>query len=343
LALYSQEFDNAEWIKTRTTVTANATASPDGATTADLIIPSVDNNTHFVNPSSFSFTSGTVYTWSVFAKASGYNFVNLAFDLGAFASTGRRASFNLSNGTVAAVQSGVTASIIALADGWYRCSITATANATASVARGYFFVQSAGNAIPESYAGDGISGIFIWQAQLETGSVATSPIVTTAGTASRVADVVSLTGASSLIGQTEGTIFTEVVFSRIDGVVDRGIIELSNTADNRISLLKYRTNRVEAYVRTGGVDQADILPATVYSGTIKIALAYSANDIALYVNGVQATNIQSNIAFSFTTELSALFLGSTVSASAFVNDRIRAAAIYPTRLTNSQLQSLTTL
>jgi hypothetical protein len=45
--------------------------------------------------------------------------------------------------------------------------------------------------------------------QAETGAVSTSPIVTAGSTANRVADSVTLTGASSLIGQSEGTIFVE--------------------------------------------------------------------------------------------------------------------------------------
>jgi len=37
LLQYSQEFDNAYWTKSATTVTANATAAPDGTTTAEQI------------------------------------------------------------------------------------------------------------------------------------------------------------------------------------------------------------------------------------------------------------------------------------------------------------------
>jgi hypothetical protein len=339
LALYSQEFDNAEWTKTRTTVTANATASPDGATTADLIIPSVDNNTHFVNPSSFSFTSGTVYTWSVFAKASGYNFVNLAFDLGAFASTGRRASFDLSNGTVAAVQSGVTASISALVNGWYRCSITATANNTASVARGYFFVQSAGNAIPESYAGDGTSGIFLWQAQLETGSVATSPIVTTGSTANRVADVVSLTGASSLIGQTSGTIYCEINARNIVSSIFRRVLTISDgTTSNMIQItLSDTSSAVTAIVTVGGVNGASIV-STALTGVLKIAVAYANNDVAFYINGVQiGTDTSVTI-----PACSKVNIGSRADDTNILNDHVRAVALFPTRLSNAQLVTLTT-
>jgi hypothetical protein len=45
------------------------------------------------------------------------------------------------------------------------------------------------------------ASVLLWGAQLETGSVATSYIPTVASTANRVADSVTLTGASSLIGQ----------------------------------------------------------------------------------------------------------------------------------------------
>jgi hypothetical protein len=102
------------------------------------------------------------------------------------------------------------------------------------------------------------------------------------------------------------------------------------------------TLRLQIDAGVGGSACVDIRTVVANAGIIKVAVAYQSLNCALYVNGVQATNIQSNIAFSFTTALSALFLGSTVSASAFVNDRIRAAALYTTRLTNAQLQALTT-
>jgi hypothetical protein len=328
----SQEFDDAYWTKTTATISANATVAPDGTTTADKLIGNNLSTSSDV-ARAVTVTTATVYTSSFFAKAGESSWVQL-IATGTTGTSPARLWVNLATGALGTNNSGFgTASVQSVGNGWYRISATFTTTGTTT---NYIITNATGDNI-NGFAGDGTSGIFLWQAQLETGSVATSPIVTTAGTANRVADVVSLTGASSLIGQTEGTIFTEVVFSRIDGVVDRGIIELSNTADNRISLLKYRTNRVEAYVRTGGVDQADILPATVYSGTIKIALAYSANDIALYVNGVSVgTDALASIG-----ACDRINIGSIFNNANALNDHVRSVALFPTRLANATLASLT--
>lgn len=43
--LYSEDFSNAAWVKTNVTVTANSTAAPDGATTADTLTATAANGT----------------------------------------------------------------------------------------------------------------------------------------------------------------------------------------------------------------------------------------------------------------------------------------------------------
>jgi hypothetical protein len=81
----------------------------------------------------------------------------------------------LSNGTVTITGSGSTASISSVGNGWYRCSISATS--TGTTARPGIGLASDGTTTPsgfQSYLGDGTSGIFIWGAQLETGSTATA-------------------------------------------------------------------------------------------------------------------------------------------------------------------------
>jgi len=182
--------------------------------------------------------------------------------------------------------------------------------------------------------------------QGEVGPVATSPIVTTTGSVTRNADVITLSGAvSGCIGQTEGTIYAEVDIKQLPALNARTFIDVGSSG-NRVFMgftsLASNTLRFQIDAGVGGIACVDIRDVVANAGIVKVAVAYQSLNCALYVNGVQATNIQSNIAFSFTTALSALFLGSTVSASAFVNDRIRAVALYTTRLTDSELAALTT-
>jgi len=173
LLTYSQEFDNAAWTKSSTTVTANTTVAPDGTSTADTATETVANNFHAVS-ASFTFTAGITYTISIFAKqGSGTRVLQL---YPSFAQGGNSGSaFNLVNGTVvttAGTGSGVGA-ITNAGNGWYRCSHTFVCQTSGANTVFYGLAQTTANALNFVYTGDGTSGIFIWGAQLEVGSTAT--------------------------------------------------------------------------------------------------------------------------------------------------------------------------
>jgi hypothetical protein len=177
--------------------------------------------------------------------------------------------------------------------------------------------------------------------QAELGSVATSPIITTAGTANRVADVVSLTGASSLIGQTEGTLFAEVEMRAV-GAVARSLFDINNGGTNtRISLLA--TGALSDTFRIGVVSDGNVQCQfdSAFSGNTiyKTAIAYKANDFASYINGVSiGTDVSGTV-----PALSQVTIGNLGGGSAQLNGWIRSVALFPTRLANAQLETLTTL
>ena len=78
LVTYSEQFDNAAWIKYEGTVTANATTAPDGTTTADAFIESTTATTdHRLTFAGASAAVGQNLTLSVYAKANGRNFIAL--------------------------------------------------------------------------------------------------------------------------------------------------------------------------------------------------------------------------------------------------------------------------
>ena len=162
LVQQSESFDNTYWTLAQATVTANNTVAPDGTTTADLLLPTAVVNLHGISRV-VSVAAGS-YTISFYAKAQNASKIMLwsgAFGYG----------FDLTDGTMSAV-TGYTAptsyAITALANGWYRCSITtSSAPSEASV----FILQSFAGA---SYLGSVTQGIFLWGAQLELGTTATT-------------------------------------------------------------------------------------------------------------------------------------------------------------------------
>ena len=187
----SEDFGSATWIKAGVQAAGSGTIlgiimAPTGFRLADKIAETASTAVHYVTQPILSLT-GT-FTFSVYAKAAERTFIQLTEQ----ASTAFRASFNLSNGTVANSAGAPNATIINAGDGWYRCSISApltnqTFGATIGISTdGTLGVPS------QSYAGDGTSGVYVWQAQLESGPTATSPIVTTTTSVTRAATVLSV-------------------------------------------------------------------------------------------------------------------------------------------------------
>jgi hypothetical protein len=167
----TQQFDNAAWTKEATTATANVTTAPDGTSTADKIAATA--TTVFHNVRQAVTQTVATYTYSVYAKASEYSKLILAN-----ATSGTwSATFDLATG--ATIATGGTAvlssSIQSVGNGWYRCAVTFTGAAvdTAHSATGYPNTGVTLNNFGASYTGDGTSGVFLWGAQLQTGSTAT--------------------------------------------------------------------------------------------------------------------------------------------------------------------------
>ncbi len=178
LVNYSESFDNAYWTKNGSSVTSGFT-SPDGTTNAFKLVEDTSTGAHqvYVTPAA----ANADYSISVFAKKGERDKfrINIGNDT-------HYADFNLTSGTII-TQSGATtfAKIDLISNGWYRCSISYTESTGAPTYNLYRLLDNSGNA---SFIGDGTSGIYIYGAQLELGSYATSYIPTSGTTVTRLAD-----------------------------------------------------------------------------------------------------------------------------------------------------------
>lgn len=204
LLKYSEQFDNAAWGKTNTTITANAIVSPAGVLTADKLVETVTTGEHTLS-FSLGVTSGVSYTFSLFAKAGERSKLRILFSAAGFG-TNTQDLFNLSTGTVDDNQSG-GASIISMGNGWYRVVVTKTAIATTTST---FQIRVCNTESATNYTGDRTSGLYVWGAQLEVGSFPTNYIPTTTAQVTRAADSASMTGANfSSWYNTTGTILAK--------------------------------------------------------------------------------------------------------------------------------------
>ena len=296
-----------------------------------------------------ALASGSTYTLSFLVKKTGSHTVGgyyasitgaAAGDLGG----GFDVSGSFSSGSI--YNSAGTTNRIRRVEQWgtdvFRCSETFTMSASGTLTTFRVgpttSVTSANN--PAVGAGIGFAA-----PQIELGSVPTSFIPTAAASGSRSADVISVSGAvSGSIGQTEGTIYVEVdVRNAISRVAS--ILQLRQDGNNQITLgittAFGGTNTIAARVQQAGSFVVGFFQPNNAAGIYKIAFAYKSTDCKLYINGTDSgVTISLNNAFT-AFSFNEIQLGMSNSANQF-NDRIRAVALYTTRLTNAELATLTT-
>jgi hypothetical protein len=303
LVLFSEQLNAASWSASTTTVTANAEISPDGYQNADVLAMSASQSRV---SQVLSLGAGT-YSVSVYAKAisgSGTARILVIID-------GVSTDFNFTPTT-----------------SWARYSFTFTAatSVTAVQMRAQTF----------------IGNLSFWGCQLELGACATSYIPTLATSQTRVADAALKTGITSLIGQTEGTLFVDAEVTNFAEAAQSFITISDGTITNRVELRKGSPNTIilEGSAATGSFP--NITLSSVAVGRYKIAVAYKTGSTALFINGTQIGSTSAN-AFAFTS-LTNVIIGANFSGSTrFLNDRISQALVFKTRLTNDQLAELTSL
>jgi hypothetical protein len=149
----------------------------------------------------------------------------------------------------------------------------------------------------------------------------------------RVADAASKTGISSLIGQTEGTLFAEFTTSGLPAT-DQYFFNLSDGTTTNIIYLGFYSTIFVARVIDAGSLGCNINVGLAENTTYKIAFAYKANDCKLYINGVDSGTDTSVII----PAVSQFGMNEINLTAAY---KVNQALLFKTRLTNSQLAELT--
>jgi hypothetical protein len=322
---YSEQFDNAVWSKIGATITSNTTATldPTGYYGADKLVESSTNDQHVV----FQSISGNNATFSFFAKAAGRDWVAV------LSNNGSHSFFNIANGTLGTIQSGSTATITSYGNGWYRCTLY---NSHPSFGAAIYLAFANGNHV---YQGNGTSGAYIYGAQLEASSTyATSYIPTTSAAVTRLADAASKTGISSLIGQTEGTMFAEFT---VGGGSDRVMAAIGG--DNRFAIVASPTEIGALIVTFAGGVVYNSAASFTHGATTKVAFAYKSGQSVLYVNG--SAVLTTAATFAFNSSITTLYLSQREFApgTGQTGQRHSQALLFKTRLSNTDLARLTSI
>ena len=321
LALYSEQFNNAAWQNNGPWITPNTTTAPDGTLTADTLAASqAQNNWQAINAS-----INTTYTLSLYVKlGTATNLCLIVNNQSAWNTIGGQ-SFNSANGLNTST--------------WTRISYTFTTPSTLPFGGINFHIG--GNA--ETGLTQSTGTVFIWGAQLELGSYPTSYIPTTSAAVTRNADRVYKTGISALIGQTEGVMFCDFVCVNNSSYCDVMAIGTDGTTGvMELQINGAASNTLRAtYFYGGFVANIPALATLTIGQRYKAAFAYKTNDFVFYLNGVQQGTDTSGTVVSGMSEVS--LNGYNSSTANKENALINSAILFPTRLTNAELISLTTL
>jgi len=319
----------------------NVATSPSNTQTAGLFIPN-SGTTGRGEVTCGTLSNATTYSFSWFIKTptNSLTSVWLYISDGGGGTGANRwgVEVNLSNFTltdyIVANGSVTSKAVENYGNGWYRVRVTG--QVTSGISGSSVAVVRKLTAQADT---NGINGVLVWGAQLETGSVATSYIPTTTAAVTRSADVISLSGAvSGCIGQTQGTLYIECECNNAED----DVFFVNRSVANGIALYKNASN---AYIGRIFYSSTSFLftSASNITGMVKIAIAYKSGDSTMYLNGSRVGTINTS-SITFNAALNSLVIDKSAGfLSGIKSNRIRAAALYTTRLTDTELAALTTL
>jgi hypothetical protein len=311
----TEEFDNAYWTKNGTGINtavgtdgveANVAVAPDGTMTADRI--------NFLNQSDADFglnkqvfgVAGQTFTTSFFVKGEGANI-------------GKKVRVRIKRGSGGTFV-GDTRETTLTGD-WQRLDRTIT-----------LVTDNVNTLTIVSSNTDEATDCLIWGAQLEEGSFASSYIknVDTVAGVTRNADVLTVTGASDVIGQESGWVYAEVDVRALNS--SRLFF---STGTERIRLGVGPNNIIYGQIAN------DITKTISVQGLVKILMTYNNAGYFVYVNGVKYGASTATLA---TVNKNVIALGGSESGvDGFANDPIFRTAIGKGTLTEQQAIEITTL
>jgi hypothetical protein len=348
--LFQSEAFNTTWSALNgATVTPNTIASPDNNVTADTINLTTASESR-VQQGSITIANSTTYTMSCFYKnialTAGQTFrmrfnntnsapnefiATAVIDLAAGTAT-----YSIGGTSGTGFSGTATGRVDNYGNGWYRISMTFTAGTAGATATGIFEVgNNTSGALRSFYA---------WGAQFEVGSVATSYIPTTTAAIARGADVIRKTSITSLIGQSEGTVYFEVEVT--DEARNKWFCTLDSASNSFIQMWVNPTRQINAQINNSGTIVVSPLASSVLAiGYHKVAFAYNTatNGCIMYVDGVQNPATTRTVGSPGLPAFNDMRFGGYIAGTTeSIKGHVRAGAVYPNRLSNSELATLTT-
>jgi len=334
ICTYSGALDNAAWVKSGATASANAATSPDGTANADTLGDNSATGTGTVSASqTITVSTSTAYSFSVFCKAGQLSWVRIGVaNFTAPADSG--AWFNLSTGAAGAVDTALDNSGIEdYGNGWYRCRVSFTTDAADTTGDITITVCDADNDVTVDL--DGTSDIYVWGAQCEAGAFPTSYIPTSGSSVTRNEDNAQIAALGSWFNATEGGVYAEADTSNWASGNNRVYMIQSNT-QNRMEMKNNGGSGLKYETRVGNNRVVEEYPGTP-AGIAKTAMRYKNNDYGIALDG-GAVETDTNAAVPSVSKAN---LGTYDNTSEHLNGHMKRLAIFNTAPDNTKLQTLT--
>lgn len=335
LATYSEAFNS--WTKLYSTVESNAAIAPDGTLTADKLVPDATNTTAHRVSIPQGFTLGTSYAFSVYAKAGEKQYIDVRWYDGN--TNAARVVFDVSNGTISNTHAG-TGVVQDVGNGWYRCSVYASATNTSISGLALIYVEDAG-AGAVTYQGNGYDGLYLWGAQFEVGAFPTSYIPTSGSTVTRSLDSAEITGTSfDFFNNQESTFYAELDMT-YSGDNSKGILSVNTDISGASGRL------INMYLSSGLQYYYDSYSfgTTVASGSggsappSKISLGFSTTS---YLATSDEQLVGNTSGSYYLDEAVSMKIGGTYNGNGYpLNGHLKKIACYPKQLTSATLQAMT--
>ena len=321
---YSDDFSQSTWTKqNNATVASNSTTSPNGEIDADLL--NCPTTSRLL--SSISVTNGVKYTFSIFIKKG----TSSLFSIDLYDGGSNSLIYNFDTNVVSG---GVTDNNIEdYGNGWHKLSGTIT---TASTTLFCFIYGNGGYSENEA-------NTYIWGAQLEQQSFATSYIPTNGSTVTRLQDAAFGAGSSDLINSTEGVLYFEG--ERLSLLGSKRTICISDGSLNNYLYIQLQgvSNTVRIFYKTIETGQALLLNHNLSNELEfrKYAFRWSNNNFSLWINGIkEIEQLNGNTATSSILNQINFSLGN--GADKFFG-KTKCLAVFKEALTDEELECLTTI
>ena len=309
LAYSEGMFDSSNFIKINGVVAEGQQTDLNGTNTAVKLSNFVQSAARLDYNTAVAAVDGKTYTYSAYYKGSGDIRINVSTSTGV---------------------GGSGEKTITLTDEWVRHSITATFSSPTGNVKSHLAITRTANNDAE---------VYLCFAQIEEGSYPSSYIPTHGAAVTRGADSCSVTGVSDVIGQSEGTIYAEIE-KFANGY---WYLTISDGTSSNWVFIGEDLGKMRGYVRTSGGVQTDNRSADLSVGVHKMAIAYKLNDVAIYLDGTQVFTDSSANMPSTLNKISLTAAAAAVPANQTLKAELKQYALFDTRLTNSELATLTTL